>query len=128
MPPSRPQLYKSDVKNVFVFGFKTPFGACAGVGGVPSPSLSLLFQFRPASPCTPCARAGGGKSTGFGLIYDSQEAAAKFEPRYRLVRAGMKDAKKRTRKQWKDLKKKRRTTWGTGRRAEARKARKAAAA
>ena len=29
---------------------------------------------------------GGGKSTGFGLIYDSIDAAKKFEPRYRLVR------------------------------------------
>jgi small subunit ribosomal protein S24e len=29
---------------------------------------------------------GGGKSTGFGLIYDSLDAAKKFEPKYRLVR------------------------------------------
>jgi small subunit ribosomal protein S24e len=32
---------------------------------------------------------GGGKSTGFALIYDSNEAMKKFEPRYRLVRYGM---------------------------------------
>ncbi|KAI9712107.1 MAG: ribosomal protein S24A [Bogoriella megaspora] len=32
---------------------------------------------------------GGGKSTGFGLIYDSPESMKKFEPRYRLVRVGM---------------------------------------
>ncbi|KAF2205292.1 hypothetical protein GQ43DRAFT_43747 [Delitschia confertaspora ATCC 74209] len=32
---------------------------------------------------------GGGKSTGFALIYDSQEAMKKFEPHYRLVRYGM---------------------------------------
>ena len=31
---------------------------------------------------------GGGKSTGFALIYDSHEAMKKFEPRYRLVRIG----------------------------------------
>ena len=31
---------------------------------------------------------GGGKSTGFALIYDSTEALKKFEPRYRLVRVG----------------------------------------
>lgn len=74
------------------------------------------------------ACTGGGRSTGFGLIYDNEAAAKKFEPRYRLIRAGLAEKKKRTRKQWKDLKKKRRTTWGTGRRAEARKARKAAAA
>lgn len=33
-----------------------------------------------------CLQFGGGKSTGFGLIYDSLDAAKKFEPRYRLVR------------------------------------------
>lgn len=32
---------------------------------------------------------GGGKSTGFGLIYDSIDAAKKFEPRYRLVRVSV---------------------------------------
>jgi ribosomal protein S24E len=29
---------------------------------------------------------GGGRSTGFALIYDDLEAAKKFEPRYRLKR------------------------------------------
>ncbi|RMZ12250.1 hypothetical protein D0860_03038 [Hortaea werneckii] len=32
---------------------------------------------------------GGGKSTGFALIYDSNEAMKSFEPHYRLVRYGM---------------------------------------
>ncbi|KAF2640995.1 hypothetical protein P280DRAFT_299473 [Massarina eburnea CBS 473.64] len=31
---------------------------------------------------------GGGKTTGFALIYDSAEAMKKFEPHYRLVRYG----------------------------------------
>lgn len=31
---------------------------------------------------------GGGKTTGFALVYDSQEALKKFEPHYRLVRIG----------------------------------------
>ncbi|KAL8828082.1 MAG: hypothetical protein Q9191_002799 [Dirinaria sp. TL-2023a] len=31
---------------------------------------------------------GGGKSTGFALIYDSNEVMKKFEPHYRLVRYG----------------------------------------
>ncbi|KAF2722522.1 40S ribosomal protein S24 [Polychaeton citri CBS 116435] len=31
---------------------------------------------------------GGGKSTGFALIYDSNDAMKKFEPHYRLVRYG----------------------------------------
>jgi ribosomal protein S24E len=29
---------------------------------------------------------GGGKSTGFALIYDTIDAAKKFEPKYRLAR------------------------------------------
>ena len=32
---------------------------------------------------------GGGKSTGFALIYDSPEVMKKFEPHYRLVRYGL---------------------------------------
>lgn len=31
---------------------------------------------------------GGGKSSGFGLIYDNLTVAKKFEPKYRLVRVG----------------------------------------
>jgi hypothetical protein len=29
---------------------------------------------------------GGGKSTGFGLIYDDAKSAKQFEPKYRLIR------------------------------------------
>jgi len=32
---------------------------------------------------------GGGRSTGFALIYDDEASQRKFEPRYRLVRSGM---------------------------------------
>jgi len=32
---------------------------------------------------------GGGRSTGFALIYDSEETQRKFEPKYRLVRASL---------------------------------------
>ncbi|ODN81898.1 hypothetical protein L202_02246 [Cryptococcus amylolentus CBS 6039] len=34
---------------------------------------------------------GGGSSTGFGLIYDDEESQKKFEPKHRLVRAGLAD-------------------------------------
>ncbi|KAL9691545.1 hypothetical protein QQ045_011969 [Rhodiola kirilowii] len=34
----------------------------------------------------PRTHFGGGKSTGFGLIYDSVENAKKFQPKYRLIR------------------------------------------
>jgi ribosomal protein S24E len=32
---------------------------------------------------------GGGKTTGFALVYDSPEAMKKFEPHFRLVRVGL---------------------------------------
>ena len=32
---------------------------------------------------------GGGRSTGFALIYESEESQKKFEPRYRLVRVSL---------------------------------------
>lgn len=47
---------------------------------------------------------GGGKSTGFALIYDSLDAAKKFEPKYRLVRQGVITVEKSARKQRKERK------------------------
>lgn len=41
----------------------------------------FVFKFR--------THFGGGKSTGFGLIYDSVESAKKFEPKYRLIRVSI---------------------------------------
>eukprot|EP00440_Ansanella_granifera_P043039 gb/GFBE01046661.1/.p1 GENE.gb/GFBE01046661.1/~~gb/GFBE01046661.1/.p1 ORF type:complete len:134 (+),score=55.00 gb/GFBE01046661.1/:1-402(+) len=32
---------------------------------------------------------GGGRSTGFGLIYENLDKMKKFEPKYRLKRAGV---------------------------------------
>eukprot|EP00932_Pfiesteria_piscicida_P015467 SRR837773.27680.p2 GENE.SRR837773.27680~~SRR837773.27680.p2 ORF type:complete len:140 (-),score=75.92 SRR837773.27680:13-402(-) len=32
---------------------------------------------------------GGGRSTGFGLIYENVDKMKKFEPKYRLKRAGV---------------------------------------
>merc|ERR1719469_111811 len=45
------------------------------------PKLVMVFGCR--------TKFGGGKSTGFCLIYDTEEACVKFEPKYRLVRNGM---------------------------------------
>ncbi|KAJ3051062.1 ribosomal 40S subunit protein S24B [Rhizophlyctis rosea] len=47
---------------------------------------------------------GGGKSTGFALVYDSLDAAKKFEPKHRLVRHGLAEAQKTARKQRKERK------------------------
>lgn len=72
---------------IFVYGFKTVFGG--------------------ATVDESYADDAGGKSSGFGLIYDSDAAAKQYEPRcvpsqssltfrYRLVRFGQAQKKERT--------------------------------
>jgi len=39
---------------------------------------------------------GGGRSTGFALIYDDEASQRKFEPKYRLIRAGLMTAPTKT--------------------------------
>ncbi|KAL8787953.1 MAG: hypothetical protein Q9195_007541 [Heterodermia aff. obscurata] len=57
---------------------------------------------------------GGGKSTGFALIYDSNEALRKFEPHYRKVRYGMASKiEKPSRQQRKQRKNRAKTVRGT---------------
>merc|ERR1712142_561965 len=57
---------------------------------------------------------GGGKSTGFGLVYDTMDYAKKFEPKYRLVRQGVIEAKaKVSRKQKKEKKNRTKKVRGT---------------
>eukprot|EP01084_Bolivina_argentea_P091818 165258_1 len=48
---------------------------------VPDENQLSLFGFK--------AAFGGGKTTGFGMIYDDVAAAKRIEPNYRLVRLGM---------------------------------------
>lgn len=55
---------------------------------------------------------GGGKSTGFGVIYDSLDYAKKFEPKYRLIRQGLATASTGSRKQRKERKNRMKTMRG----------------
>jgi small subunit ribosomal protein S24e len=68
--------------------------------------LVVLFGFR--------TKFGGGKSTGFCLIYDTAEAMKKFEPKYRLVRMGELEKKDKSRKAIKEAKNKAKKIRGTG--------------
>ena len=61
-----------------------------------TPDLVFCFGFN--------TNFGGGKSTGFALIYDTLDFAKKFEPRHHLVRKGLAEAKKTARKQRKERK------------------------
>eukprot|EP00992_Anisonema_acinus_P000485 TRINITY_DN10172_c0_g1_i2.p1 TRINITY_DN10172_c0_g1~~TRINITY_DN10172_c0_g1_i2.p1 ORF type:complete len:138 (-),score=29.32 TRINITY_DN10172_c0_g1_i2:103-516(-) len=56
----------------------------------------VLFGFR--------ALFGGGKSTGFGLIYDNVSFCKRFEPKYRLIKLGLAKKKEGARKQRKEKK------------------------
>jgi len=65
----------------------------------------FVFGFRTAF--------GGGRSTGFALIYDSLESAKKYEPKYRLVRHKLAEAEKTARKQRKERKNRAKKLRGT---------------
>lgn len=56
---------------------------------------------------------GGGKSTGFALIYDTLDFAKKFEPKHRLQRHGLYEKKQMTRKQRKERKNRMKKVRGT---------------
>jgi len=47
---------------------------------------------------------GGGRSTGFALIYDTPDFAKKFEPKHRQIRQGTLAVKRMPRKQRKERK------------------------
>ncbi|XP_012837227.1 PREDICTED: 40S ribosomal protein S24-1-like [Erythranthe guttata] len=65
--PGRPNVSKAELKEKLARMYE-----------VKDPNAIFVFKFR--------THFGGGKSTGFGLIYDSVENAKKFEPKYRLIR------------------------------------------
>ena len=64
--PGRPNVPKSELSEKLASLYKT------------EKARVVTFGFK--------THFGGGRSTGFALIYDSEELQKKFEPRYRLVR------------------------------------------
>mmetsp|Transcript_10121 Transcript_10121/g.17900 ORF Transcript_10121/g.17900 Transcript_10121/m.17900 type:complete len:136 (-) Transcript_10121:794-1201(-) len=56
----------------------------------------VLFGFK--------TQFGGGKSKGFGLIYDNLAFCKRYEPKYRLIRLGLATKKEGSRKQRKEKK------------------------
>lgn len=81
------------------------------------PKLTITFGFR--------TKFGGGKSTGFCLIYDNHESMMKFEPKYRMIRKGQMEKKEQSRKAMKEAKNKGLKVRGTGRRTAKHKAKRA---
>eukprot|EP00879_Flechtneria_rotunda_P000353 GHRR01000444.1.p1 GENE.GHRR01000444.1~~GHRR01000444.1.p1 ORF type:complete len:128 (+),score=26.16 GHRR01000444.1:237-620(+) len=83
--PGRANVSKSEIKEKL-----------SSMYNVRDPNQVFVFGFR--------THFGGGKSTGFGLIYDDVKAATKFEPKHRLIRQGLAQKVERSRKQIKEKK------------------------
>ncbi|KYQ91231.1 40S ribosomal protein S24 [Tieghemostelium lacteum] len=83
--PGKAGVSKKDIK-----------AAIAKLHKVNDPETIFVFGFK--------EDFGGGKTTGFGLIYDTLEIAKKFEPKYRLARAGLYTRPQTSRKQRKEKK------------------------
>ncbi|KAG4301521.1 hypothetical protein PCK1_002234 [Pneumocystis canis] len=61
---------------------------------------------------------GGGKSTGFALIYDNLDVMRRFEPKYRLIRIGLENKVERpSRQQRKQRKNRSKRFRGTAKKA-----------
>lgn len=84
MHPGKPTVSRKEVKERLARMYKT------------TPDLVFPFKFK--------TQFGGGKSTGFAKIYDSLAYAKRFEEKYTLVRFGLKEVKKTSRKQRKERK------------------------
>ncbi|KAG9314372.1 ribosomal protein L23/L15e core domain-containing protein [Chiua virens] len=67
--PSRPNVSKSDLQEKLATLYKS------------EKDRVVLFGLR--------THFGGGRSTGFALIYDDEASQKKFEPKYRLIRNGL---------------------------------------
>lgn len=91
--PGRVSLSKEDIRKQLAKKYKT------------TPDLIFCFGFRTIF--------GGGKSTGFALIYDSLDDASKIEPKHRLIRQGQAKVEKANRKQRKERKNKQKKVRGT---------------
>lgn len=69
MHPNRPSVPKAELRDMLSKMYKT------------TSDVVVCFGFK--------TDFGGGKSTGFALIYDSMDFLKKNEPKYRLVRVGV---------------------------------------
>ncbi|KAM0790992.1 hypothetical protein ACM66B_004292 [Microbotryomycetes sp. NB124-2] len=72
--PTRPNVSKDELRDKLAAMYKAP------------KEQVIVFGFR--------TQFGGGKSTGFALVYESKESL-RFEPRYRLVRFGLAQKKEK---------------------------------
>ncbi|RWS21202.1 hypothetical protein B4U80_02979, partial [Leptotrombidium deliense] len=91
--PGRATISKKEIREVLAKKYKT------------QSDVIFCFGFR--------TQFGGGKTSGFALIYDTLDFAKKFEPKYRLVRNGLATREKSGRKQRKERKNRMKKVRGT---------------
>merc|ERR1712243_33016 len=91
--PGRATVPKSEIRDKLSKMYKT------------TSDVVFCFGFRTAF--------GGGKTTGFALVYDTLDYAKKIEPKYRLARHGHIEIKKTARKQMKERKNRMKKARGT---------------
>ena len=92
--PGRASVPKTEVRDKIAQLYKT------------TPDLVVGYGFR--------CQYGGGKSTGFALIYDNLDLAKKFEPKHRLIKTGaITKVEKGGRKQRKERKNRQKKVRGT---------------
>ncbi|XP_045840778.1 40S ribosomal protein S24-like [Meles meles] len=82
--PGEATVPKTDIRGKLAKMYKT------------TPDVIFVFGFR--------THFGGGKTTSFGMIYDSLDYAKKNEPKHRRARHGLYEKKKTSRKQRKERK------------------------
>ncbi|KAI9998566.1 hypothetical protein PInf_003115 [Phytophthora infestans] len=104
--PGRPNVPKAELQEKISKMYK-----------VKDANTVFLYGFR--------TQFGGGKSSGFGLVYDTVNDAKRFEPKYRLIRQGLVEKVETSRKQIKEAKNRGKKVRGVGRRIARHKAAKA---
>jgi len=92
--PGRANVSRADLKTMV-----------AKLYNVDDPQTIHIFGLR--------TQFGGGKSSGFCLVYDTLQAAKKYEPKYRLIRAGLMTKAVTARKQRKERKNRAKKLRGT---------------
>lgn len=93
MHPGKATVSKKEVREKLAKMYKT------------TPDLVFPFKFK--------TQFGGGKSTGFAKIYDTLDYAKRFESKHMLVKNGLKEVKKGSRKQRKEKKNRMKKLRGT---------------
>ncbi|XP_014251941.1 40S ribosomal protein S24 isoform X1 [Cimex lectularius] len=91
--PGQPSVKKTEIREKLAKMYKV------------TPDVVFCFGYR--------TNFGGGKSSGFALIYDTLDMAKKFEPKHRLARHGLYEKKQQTRKQRKERKNRMKKVRGT---------------